>query len=381
MRIGFVTGEYPPMEGGIGDVTHRLAAEMAAQGHTVSVFTREQAKEAGQPGIDVSPVVTGTWGWSTNSSIKAWAVEKQLNVVNVQFQTAAFNMNPSIHWLPDRLPDIPVVVTFHDLRVPYLFPKAGAMRKWIVRRFARQADGVITTNLEDESILRNEWHIRHVRRIPIGSSITPQLPSDYNRRLRRASLSIGADDLLIGYFGFLNHSKGGLTLMEALLQLIKQGVPAHVILIGGRQGVSDPTNADYAAQVDDFIRQHDLIDHVHWTGFIDNTEVSACFYDSDLVALPYVDGASLRRSTLMAALAHSRAIVTTIPQIEIPELTGAVETVLPEDASALAGAIYRLWHDKERVPALEDAAKLAAQQFAYDEIAHNTVDFFSELIR
>ena len=45
--------------------------------------------------------------------------------MNIQYQTAAYGMSPFIHFLPDALRPIPVVTTFHDLRFPYLFPKAG----------------------------------------------------------------------------------------------------------------------------------------------------------------------------------------------------------------------------------------------------------------
>ena len=139
MRVGFVTGEYPPMEGGIGDVTRELGRTMAAQGHSVYVFTRQQARGAGEPGIDVSSVVGGRWGWRTNSLIAAWAAEKQLDVIDIQFQTAAFNMHPSIHWLPGNIRTVPIVVTFHDLRVPYLFPKpewhaSGSSGGWLAQQ-------------------------------------------------------------------------------------------------------------------------------------------------------------------------------------------------------------------------------------------------------
>jgi len=381
MRIGFVTGEYPPMQGGVGDVTRRLATEIAAQGHNTYVFTREQAKKASEQGIDVSTVVTGRWGWMVNCSIKTWVIEKQLDVINIQFQTAAFDMHPSIHWLSDCLQNIPVAVTFHDLRAPYLFPKAGPVRKWIVRRLACQADGVITTNLEDEGMLRDEWHVKQMRRIPIGSSITPHLSPDYDREARRAALGVRPDDLLIGYFGFLNHSKGGLILLDALKQLIDQGVQAKLIMIGGRQGASDPTNADYAALVDAHIQQHDLDTHIYWTGFIDDSEVSACFHDTDLVVLPYQDGASLRRSTLITALVHGRAIVTTTPRIKVPELADTVEAIPSGDATALARAISHLRDNPAHRQALEHAAERVAQQFGWGGIAHNTVDFFSELLR
>jgi hypothetical protein len=39
LRVLFITGEYPPLEGGVGDFTHLLGQEMARQGAEVGVLT------------------------------------------------------------------------------------------------------------------------------------------------------------------------------------------------------------------------------------------------------------------------------------------------------------------------------------------------------
>ena len=380
MRIGMVTGEYPPMEGGVGAFTREVARAMVALGHTVHVFTRAEAHGADEDGIVVAAQVAGRWGWRTIGAIRNWAHAHRLEVVNIQFQTAAYNMHPAIHWLPSRLREVPIVVTFHDLRVPYLFPKAGPLRRWIVRKLAADADGVIATDRADEAILRNEWHIPHVCWVPIGSNVAASLPADYNRSAWRATLGVAPDDLLISYFGFLNESKGGLVLVEALARLVQQGIPARLVMIGGRAGASDPTNWAYGERVDAFIAQQGLADRVHWTGFVDDQTVSAYFYASDLTALPYLDGVSLRRGTLMAALAHGRAIVTTTPQSAAPELDGVVETVPAGDASALAEAILRLWRDADRRRTLEAAALKASRHFGWESIARRTLDFYATFV-
>jgi glycosyltransferase involved in cell wall biosynthesis len=381
MRVGFVTGEYPPMQGGVGAFTREIAQAIIALKHQVFVFTRREA----HADTDIPPAMTAIvgqrWGWKTIPQIRTWATQNRLDVVNIQFQTAAYNMHPSIHWLPARITGIPVVVTFHDLRVPYLFPKAGPLRQWIVKKLARDADGVIATDRADESILRDEWHIPCVRWIPIGSNVRAMLPAAYDRTAQRAALNVKPDELLISYFGFLNESKGGLILIEALARLVKQGIPAHLIMIGGRAGASDPTDLEYGKQVDAAIEQHRLSDRVHWTGFVDDAQVSACFYASDLTVLPYLDGVSLRRGTLMAALAHGRAIVTTHLQTHAPELNGVVETVAPGDPQALAEAIAQLWHNHDRRQQLEQAAIRAAQSFSWENIARQTLDFYHNLIK
>lgn len=376
-----VTGEYPPMQGGVGAFTREVARALVALGHPVSVFTRTEAQQADEPGITVAAEVRGRWGWRTLGAIRAWARERRIDIVNVQFQTAAYNMHPAVHWLPAQLAEAPVVVTFHDLRVPYLFPKAGRLRRWVVRKLAADAAGAIATDRADEAVLRNEWRIPRVCWVPIGSNVTAAPPPGYDRAAWRASLGVSRDDLLISYFGFLNESKGGLVLVKALARLVAEGVPAHLVMIGGRAGASDPTNLAYGARVDAAIAQHGLTDRVHWTGFVDDAQVSAHFYASDICALPYLDGVSLRRGTLMAALAHGRAIVTTAPQTSAPELEGVVETLPPGDSRTLAETLARLWRDPGRRKAFEAAALDAAQQFSWEGIARRTLQFYETIGR
>ena len=107
----------------------------------------------------------------------------------------------------------------------------------------------------------------------------------------------------------------------------------------------------------------------------------AHFYASDLTALPYMDGVSLRRGTLMAALAHGRTIVTTHPQTTAPELDGVVETAAPNDPDDLAESILTVWHDPDYRRVLEQAAQEAAQHFTWTRIAERTIEFFESIRR
>jgi glycosyltransferase involved in cell wall biosynthesis len=384
VQVGFVTGEYPPMQGGVGAFTREVARAMADAGHGVHVFTRAECKDSGEPGISVEGKIEGRWGWRTPRQVAQWieriqAADGKLDVLNIQFQTAAYDMHPAIHWLPARIKGTPIVVTFHDLRVPYLFPKAGSLRDAAVKKIARDADAVIATDRADEETLRARWAIPEVCWIPIGSNVTAALPDGFDRQQQRAEIGVGPDDLLIGYFGFLNESKGGIVLVEALAQLVEQGVPAHLVMIGGRAGSSDPTNLRYGERFDALVGQHGLADRIHWTGFVDDEGVSAHFYASDLTALPYLDGVSLRRGTLMAALAHGRAIVTTHPQTRAPELEGVVETTAPNDSNGLAESILAVWRDPDRRRTLEQAAAQAAQHFTWTRIAERTIQFFESI--
>ena len=65
MRIGLVTGEYPPDQGGVGDFTTQLGRALADLGHEVHVITGKfqipNPKSQEAP-VVVHRVVEG-WGW------------------------------------------------------------------------------------------------------------------------------------------------------------------------------------------------------------------------------------------------------------------------------------------------------------------------------
>src|SRR5262249_24801174 len=142
-----------------------------------------------------------------------WAAREKLDIINIQFQTAAFGMSPVVHFLPDVIRSIPVVTTFHDLRYPYLFPKAGGLRDWIVRHLAKASQGVIVTNHEDCEGLKG---LKKVELIPIGSNILQSLPADFDPQCWREKAGAKPGEFLIAYFGLINRSKGLGTLLEAL---------------------------------------------------------------------------------------------------------------------------------------------------------------------
>jgi glycosyltransferase involved in cell wall biosynthesis len=306
----------------------------------------------------------------------------KLDILNVQYQAAAYDMHPAINLVPRGQRRPPVVVTFHDLKVPYLFPKAGPLRQFVVHMLARRADGVIVTNREDELRL-SDLHpgISNLTRIPIGSNIPPSLPRGYDREAERASWGIEPDDLLLGYFGFLNESKGGEELIKALGLLVEQGMPAHLLKIGGRVGTSDPTNRAYADRIDDLIADLGLKERVHWTGYVRPEEVSACLRAADVCVLPYRDGVSFRRGSLLACLAHGRAIVSTRPAVPLPEAQDN-ETMLlvePGSPSALAQAVTQLAVNPTLQARLETSAGRLAAHFTWDQIARRTADVFAGL--
>ncbi|MGC9400444.1 MAG: glycosyltransferase family 4 protein [Anaerolineae bacterium] len=386
MRIVMITGEYPPMEGGVGDFTYKLSHALTALKHEVHVLTSGGDAQTQEDGMTVHHKLAD-WGWGAHAKITRWLQEIQPDVINIQYQAAAYQMRGAINFYPrlqGKHVPAPLVTTFHDLRPPYLFPKAGPLRRWAVYWLAKYSDGIIVTNGADYTEL--DQHLDTERRprikiIHIGSNIAPNPPADYDRDAWRAAHGIGEEDLLLGFFGFLNANKGVETLLQALARLVHNGLPAHLIFIGGRTGSSDPTNREYADSIDRLIVDLGLEARVHRTGFVKPSGVSAALLASDICALPYRDGVSLRRGTLHACLAHGCPIVTTEPSTPLEDLQEGKHMLMvpPEDAKALAEAIRRLWETPELRARLSENATVLAEAFSWERIAAHTAAFFRQL--
>lgn len=385
MRIGLIAGEYPPMQGGVGDFTRQIALAFAAAGHDPHVIANVIA---GQPAESVEQGVTThriipRWGWDTRRRIEDFVLTLKPDVLNLQYQAAAYEMHGAINLLPGQLAKrVPTIVTFHDLKVPYLFPKAGALRWKSILHMAKGASACIVTNIEDCNTLHAEG-VRDVTMIPIGSNITPAALDSFDRSTWLTTHNIDRDKKLIGYFGFMNESKGGETLIRALAELRRRGVNAGLLHVGGQTGDSDPTNMIYAAKLESLARELGVHDCVHLTGFLDARGVSEAFAVCDCVALPYRDGASFRRGTLMAALAHGCAIVTTWPRVKVLELVDG-ENVLLVQADApleLADAIERVLNDDALCAQLMKGAVVLSRLFQWDHIAAQTAQVFKGVIK
>jgi glycosyltransferase involved in cell wall biosynthesis len=422
------------MQGGVGDCTRELGRALIGLKHQVAVVTsvapsapgKARANEEnasvihpaisllkpslleGSAGLEPSvyPVVA-RWNWGSWGHVLETVRTQDSDILHIEYQTAGYGMHPAINLLPLRLhlghsaprfrycaprcwrgrrgskQGPQVVVTFHDLRVPYLFPKAGPVRKWVTLALARWSDAVIATNIEDYQSLQSlaEQRRPSLHLIPIGSNIQPRPSAGYDRAAWRHSLGL-SDELLLCYFGFLNESKGGETLFRALAELVRRGRRVRLLMIGGQVGDSDPTNVAYAEHIRALSTELGLQELVLWTGYTDAERVSANLFAADVCVLPYRDGASYRRGSFMAALAHGLPIVSTRPRAQIDSLVDGDNILLvpADDPLATADAVERLASKPELRACLARGALQLAQRFTWDSIASQTAQVYAELL-
>jgi len=350
--------------------------------------------ERGAPAGEGVKTVPG-WGFGALPGIAVHLSAIQPDIVHLQYQTGAFAMSPAVSLLPfvarAACGGSPVVTTFHDLRGPYLFPGAGKLRRAPARVLLGASDGCIFTSPED---VLNARPRRRAAWIPLGPGVLP--PARAGRKKARERLHIDSRSFVIAYFGFMNSSKGVETLLHAAKALSGTDLDFRLLFIGEDQGSSDPTNRATATRIRALESQLDLESRVERTGWLPGAEISRALAAADVAALPYIDGASLRRSALITCFAHGVPVVTTTPraEIELPHKytvapfedrdpfridDGVAALVPPGDAEALAGALGQLAGDSRQGLALARGAKQLAARLAWPNIAAATVRFYEDV--
>jgi glycosyltransferase involved in cell wall biosynthesis len=379
------------MEGGVGAFTQELARALAAQKQEIHIITSRAADPGAQGqrfgrlpepsdlGFAQLHAAIKRWRWPSVSSIADLTLRYEFDVVNIQYQAAAYNMNSAaINICPWRLKHlVRTVVTFHDLRIPYLFPKAGWLRNMAISFMAKQSAGIITTNTADFEKLKNEVQTP-LTTIPIGSNINTYRPNHIEIKEVRENLGLKDSDILLGYFGFVNESKGADILIEALAHLPEN---FHLVFIGGQTGDSDASNKDFISKIHEMIKEGNFGGRIHWTGFVADNRVATFLEAADLIVMPYRDGVSLRRGTLMAALAQGCALVTTTPSTPLPKLVHGQNIWLIDqmDGEKFSEAILLLIKDDDLRSKLGNGAKKLAKNFSWEEIARRTLEFYQSI--
>jgi len=355
--ILFVTGEYPPDIGGVGDYTARLRLALEQRSWLSDVVTRPQVGR-----------------WDARALLWLLRHAPRRGIVHIEYQAAAFDLLGDICLLPSLLhplrPQLRTVTTFHDARLPYLFPRASGLRAAALRLLARSSDIVIAADSGDLRTLGGPSP-RHVQ-IPIGANITGQPPEGYDRSAFRSELALGADDLALVYFGTLNSSKGASLLLDAFALVQQQQPRARLLLLGAEASASDPNDRFFAALVQERIAR--LGSAVIRTGWLAPMQLSAYLSAGDVALLPFLDGASARRGSLLACAAHGLPIVSSRPAAsEVRPYVRAVGL----DPSELADAVLGVWRQPLKLRA---ASRALADVVSWSRIAAQHVDVYERLL-
>jgi len=354
MSVLFISGEYPPAIGGVGDYTACLRSALSELGVASTVLSRQQVRR-----------------WDARALLWLLRNAPRHGIVHIQYQPGAYDLLGDICLVPLLLrttrPRVRVVTTLHDTRVPFVFRGAGPLRWQAVKLLTRASHAVVAADERDlAAVGRSRWQV------PIGANVACAPPAGYDRVTFRQALGLPRDDLVVAYFGLLNASKGLDLLLDTFERVRAVRPRAKLLMLGGSVGASDPTDRATAAQVAGRLRQLEVLQ----TGYLEPQALSAHLLAADVALLPYTDGASPRRGSLLACAAHGLPVVSTLP------VSGAVaDAVQAEraDAQVLSEAVLRVSEDVALFERLRGGAAALSERCSWPVIAQQHLAIYRAL--
>lgn len=351
-----LTGEYPPQLGGVSHYTEQLAAGLAASGCRVHVWCpADIAREGRASGVRASGVEVHSLPgiFSPRGLLR---MGRELNrfdrprTILVEYAPNAFGYRGLnlffCFWLLARslFNRDEVRVMFHEpffyfgrqkLRRNLLAVVNRAMAIWLIA-----ASRVVYLSIPawEQMLARYCWF----RRPPmIWLPIPATIPRVDDRRrveeIRRAHASGRADRLIVGHFGTYGDQIAG-DLARILTELLDSRTDVTALCLGAR---GERFVAELSAA------HPRLAGRLAATGVLSPEELSLHLQACDLCIQPYPDGATSRRTSLMAALINGVPVITTGGYLTEPvwSETAAVSLAKAGDATGMTSEAQRLLND------------------------------------
>ena len=327
MKILVVSGEYPPMKGGVGRYTKNLVHAIARKSNVeVSV-----AIGGGRGGGGATPPVTSdTSQDSNNVTVYHGAVRKgdktnserilkivseiKPDVVNIQYERGLYEIDTTIRHTFWRLIHgstldrfykmcpVPTVSTLHTVFPPdeyyaYIKERASrkegrfgflpqplrvAIRRWVMEQrydlllqVVSQSDGIISPARTLQEVVRRGTVIYHGAEPAIELSSSLSSPINDKKEFRK-EFGLPLDKMLLLAFGYAGSYKGFDVLAELRLPY---GWSLVVKQTKHERGFEKPIELDGKNERDNVISLN--------LGYLDDTTMSKLFFACDAIIFPY----------------------------------------------------------------------------------------------
>jgi glycosyltransferase involved in cell wall biosynthesis len=361
-RILMVSGEAPPLRGGVGDSTHWLLRELAALRpgwRWLWLSRRPRWRSAPIERLGPITLLRPAFGWGEASTRLSEAVARlcHANVVHVQDEEYSYAHTAAACRIAAAA-RAPIVSTLHEFHVDGLGVAHTA-------ELARRSDVVVANDRRTAERCRE-----HAGRAPdrVLWSVSTIRPPDPSVEIRRQAG-------LIATFGFINGLKG-LDLVHGGLSHLHACRPdLRWNIIGPFEPATKPEHAELAARLTG--------DWLSFTGGLPEADVRSRLAEARMMVLPFRDGASTRRGTLQVAWSFGLPVVTTPPQVEEPSIVDGWNCLLVREATpeAWARAIRRVLDDPALEARLREGSLATAREFAVGRQAAYYVEIYESLIR
>ena len=358
MRWTILTGELPPRCGGVGDYTAQLAAALAAAGDDVVVCV-PGAIGVADPIPRVELVVLPDRFGRHSRAVLDRIQQKRRAKLLVQYVPNAFGARGSnlsfCRWLGHRRETgDAVAVMFHE---PYFYFGWRAPHRNALAVVQRAMAALLLRAAGEVYVSTSAWNRYLTPFAPRSapSPITAPIPSTIPVQ---AQLATRNEARLVGHFGSYGLHIAPL-LRDTLVRLLESDQGTSVLCMGHG-------SEEFAR---DLSSGREPSGRVRSTGYASHADIASAIAACDLMIQPYPDGVTTRRTTVMAALANARPVLTTTGALtETVWHSTRAAALEPVDAAALAGRAGALLRNPLRLAEL--AARGEAAYRAHFALEH-----------
>ncbi len=375
-----ITGTWPPMRCGVGDYTFMLCKNLAQRNFHVQVLTSRKVRPdlqlKSRTRLEVHARIDN-WSWRMLSTTARAIEELKPDVINFQWPTAAYGRSLAVNWIPfylrKKFPRLPLLTTLHELRY---FSPWSRLR---IRPALEVSRRVILVDPQDRECVSRIYAPAAAKccEIRLGSSL-PGRPEQFDREARRQSLGFKAKDFVVAFFGFANPPKGLENLFRALRRL-RQAYPEIKLLMLSQLSDENP----YQGRILRDLSATALHAIATRPEYAEPYLAAEYLASADCAVLPFVDGASLKRSSLIACLVQALPLITTWPAPPgVDDFKHNVNMLLvpPEDTAALAAALERLIKNPDLRIRLSRGSADLARKFSWKDITKRYAEVIKEVM-
>ena len=333
MKVLLITGSYPPDICGVAGYTARLEESLQTAGAEVTIYTCRR------------------WGLRNSADIAREISAISADMFHIQYPAIGYGwkLGPQLISLLR-----PLVVTLHECS------HAHVLRQLSLYPFSLRSPRIIFTNEYEQGYAQRfaPWIKSRSIPIPIGSNI-PIATSQPKH-----------SDKIVTYFGLIRPQKGieQLLAVARILKTQRKGYGIRII------GTVMPGHEQYLK----YLRNEAQDLPVQWILGLADDELARTLAETEVAYLPFEDGASERRGSLIAMLTNRAAVITTLGRHTPSAMIGAVLVAnSPDQAVVLAEEMY---DNPDRRAALQLKAAIYAEKFAWDNIAADHIAIYQELM-
>ncbi len=301
MKIGILSGAYPPQHDGIGDHTQRFASELS-KNHELTIFTSFGPASECQNGIQIvrnfSPNKPGSI-----LNFQSNLLGNKFDELLVQYNPFSFGKRGFNPWLIQLLwkwkhhhPSSRLSVLFHETMVPPSDWRNLAMLSFQLPQFAalcRMADRIfVTTDRWTNQV--QKFSKTKAFHLPVGSNLKA---SNISREAARKKLDLSERTRILSLFGSAHVSRM-LNWVHASAEQCAIHFPDIRMLYVGEDGKEVSSFCPKSVRFID-------------CGRVEADQVGDFLVASDIMLSPFIDGLSTRRGSVMAAFQNGVPVLST----------------------------------------------------------------------